>query len=286
VTEDYAIEGRAVTKSRGSFRLGPIDLSLPRGQVLGLVGPNGSGKTTLIKSILGMVRLDSGSLRVAGGTPDGTPGTVCAVLDAKYLVPGWSVNQALAAVSAFYPDWDRGYEDHLVRKFAINRTTKIRSLSSGETKKLALVLALAPRPELAVLDEPTSGIDPLAREEIVGVLREYLAEREGSSILLSTHIPADLVGIADQILAIRGGQVAFVGDMDTLTEEFFAVRGTNEHLAVVEHTLIGVRSTRTNFEAVVRASDSGGFPREVVIEPASVDDIVKALAVSTHEGSI
>ena len=100
---DYAIEARGLVRDRGRFRLGPLDVLLPRGQVMGLVGPNGSGKTTLIKIILGMTRADAGTLRVLGSDAQGAKGAVCAVLDANYLVPGWRVRQAVRAVRAFYP---------------------------------------------------------------------------------------------------------------------------------------------------------------------------------------
>lgn len=116
------------------------------------------------------------------------------------------------------------------------------------------------------------------------VLRAYMAEQD-SSILFSTHIPADLAGVADQLLAVRDGRVAYAGEMDDLTEEFFAVRGTNDDLPPIRDRLIGARSTLTNFEAVVRATDSGGLPASVLVEEASIDDVVKALAVPLKQGA-
>ena len=282
---EYAIEGRGVVRDRGRFRLGPVDILLPRGQVMGLVGPNGSGKTTLIKAILGMTSIDAGTLAVLGTDPERAKATVCAVLDANYLVPGWSIRQAIRAVRPFYPNWDQDYAEHLLHQFRLDPTARVKELSSGEGNKLALVLALSPRPELAVLDEPTSGLDPLTREEVMQVLRAYMAEQD-SSILFSTHIPADLAGVADQLLAVRDGRVAYAGEMDALTEEFFAVRGANDDLPPIRDRLIGARCTRTNFEAVVRATDSGGLPASVLVEEANIDDVVKALAVPVAEGAI
>lgn len=281
---EYAIEGRGVVRDRGRFRLGPVDILLPRGQVMGLVGPNGSGKTTLIKAILGMTSIDAGTLSVLGTDPEHAKASVGAVLDADYLVPGWSIEQAIRAVRPFYPNWDQDYAEHLLHQFRLDPSARVKELSSGEGNKLALLLALSPRPELAVLDEPTSGLDPLTREEVMQVLRAYMAEKD-SSILFSTHIPADLGGVADQLLAVRDGRVAYAGEMDALTEEFFAVRGTNDDLPPIRDRLIGARSTLTNFEAVVRATDSGGLPASVLVEEASIDDVVKALAVPLTQGA-
>ncbi|WP_022899301.1 ATP-binding cassette domain-containing protein [Humibacter albus] len=283
MSTELAIEGRGVVRDRGRFRLGPVDLTLPRGQVMGLVGPNGSGKTTLIKAILGMTALDAGTLSVLGTAPERAKGSVCAVLDAKFFVPGWSVAQAVRAIRPFYPNWDQNYAESLLARFTLDPDAKVKELSHGEGNKLALVLALAPLPELAVLDEPTSGLDPLTREEVMQVIRDYMARRD-SSVLFSTHIPADLGGIADQLVAVRAGRVVYSGHMDALTEVFFAVRGTNDDLLPLRDRLIGARSTTTNFEAIVRAVDSGGLPSSVLVEEASIDDVVKALAVPVTEG--
>jgi len=250
---------------------------------MGLVGPNGSGKTTLIKAILGMTALDAGTLSVLGTAPERAKGSVCAVLDAKFLVPGWSVAQAVRAIRPFYPNWDQNYAESLLARFTLDPDAKVKELSHGEGNKLALVLALAPLPELAVLDEPTSGLDPLTREEVMQVIRDYMARRD-SSVLFSTHIPADLGGIADQLVVVRAGRVVYSGHMDALTEVFFAVRGTNDDLLPLRDRLIGARSTTTNFEAIVRAVDSGGLPSSVLVEEASIDDVVKALAVPVTEG--
>lgn len=280
----YAIEGRGIIKDRERFRLGPVDILLPRGQVMGLVGPNGSGKTTLIKAVLDMVRIDAGTLQVLGTDPEHAKGAVSAVLGADHLVPGWSVAQAVHAIRPFYPAWDQGYADRLLDKFRLDLRAKVKELSSGEASKLALVLALAPGSELVVLDEPTSGLDPLTREAVTQVIHAYLAAHHGS-VLFSTHIPADLAGIADQLLALRGGRVVFTGQMGSLTEQFFAVRGSNDDLPEIRQRLIGARSTRTNFEAIIPADQCGGLPSNVLVEQASVDDAVKALAVPVTEGA-
>lgn len=275
---EYAVEGRAVVRNRGRFVLGPVDVLLPRGEVMGLVGPNGSGKTTLLKAILGLARPDGGTLEVLGATPERARAYVGAALDAPYLVPEWTVRDACLAVRRFYPNWDQEFADSLAHQFQLDPSAKVKELSSGEASKLRILLALASQPELVVLDEPTSGLDPLAREQVMQTIRAYLADHD-SSVLFSTHIPVDLAGIADQLLAVRQGRVAYAGEMDLLTERYAAVRGSNDDLEPIGERLIGVRSTTTNFDAVIPIERIGGLPASVVVEEASIDDIVKALAV-------
>ncbi|WP_448233139.1 ATP-binding cassette domain-containing protein [Microbacterium lacticum] len=275
---EYAVEGRAVVRNRGRFVLGPVNVLLPRGEVMGLVGPNGSGKTTLLKAILGLARPDAGSLEVLGTTPERARAHVGAALDAPYLVPEWTIRDACLAVRRFYPNWDQEFADFLAHQFQLDPSAKVKELSSGEASKLRILLALAHQPELVVLDEPTSGLDPLAREQIMQTIRAYLADHD-SSVLFSTHIPVDLAGIADQLLAVRQGRVAYAGEMDLLTERYAAVRGSNDDLEPIGDRLIGLRSTATNFDAVIPADRIGGLPASVVVEEASIDDIVKALAV-------
>lgn len=282
---EYAVEGRALVRNRGRFVLGPVDVLLPRGEVMGLVGPNGSGKTTLIKAILGLAHPDAGTLGVLGTSPERARAYVGAALDAQYLVPEWTVRNACHAVRRFYPRWDQNYADALVHQFQLDPAAKVKELSSGEGSKLRIVLALSSLPELVVLDEPTSGLDPLAREQVMHTIRSYLADHDGS-VLFSTHIPADLAGIADQLLAIRQGRVAYAGEMDLLTERYAAVRGSNIDLDAVCDRLIGIRRTATNFDAVIRADHIGGLPASMVVEEASIDDIVKALAVPINNGPI
>lgn len=279
-----AIHTRGLLKDRGRFRLGPLDIDLPCGQVLGLVGPNGSGKTTLIKLLLGMIATDAGEAAVLGSAPGSLKEHVCAALDADYLLPDWTVQQVYAAVRRFYPRWNQVLAGELLEQFHIPVKAKVKELSRGETSKLKLLLALAPAPELLILDEPTSGLDPLAREEILRVIREFMLD-ESHSVLLSTHIPSDLSTIADSILVLREGSVAHQGPMDEFTESYFAVHGANSDLPEIGDQLIGTRRTASNFTAVVRADQTAGLPASVVVEQANVDDIVKALAVTTAQAA-
>ena len=273
-----AAELRAITKDRRRFRLGPLDLTIRHGHVTALVGANGSGKTTLIKILLGLISPDAGTATILGATPSDLPRGVRAVLDTSYFVPDWRVPEVCRALRPSSPEWDDELASALLSRLDVPTSAKVKELSRGELSKLKLIVALAARPQFLVLDEPTSGLDPLAREQVLHVIREFMVNPDHST-LFSTHIPTDMPGLADQIVALRQGTVVLDRPMDQLTDDFFTVRGVRDDLPLLPPVLMGVRRTATNFTAIVAAEDTAGFPARVLIEEATVDEVTKALAV-------
>ncbi len=278
MTTPVAAQLRGLVKDRGRFRLGPVDLTLPYGYVTALLGANGSGKTTLIKILLGLIAPAGGDVTILGADPQTLPAGVRAVLDTSYFVPDWRVGEALRALRPTADAWDDALARQLVERFDLPWEGRIKELSRGEASKLKLTVALAARPQLLILDEPTSGLDPLAREQVLQVIREFMVDPT-HSVLFSTHIPSDMPGLADQVVALRQGQVVLDRPMDQLTDDFFAVRGVREDLDHLPDVLIGVRRTATNFTAIVAADQTAGLPPSVLVEAADVDDVAKALAV-------
>src|SRR5438132_1411410 len=170
--------------------LDSVSLSLPRGAVYGLVGANGAGKTTLIRHILGLLRAESGSVRVFGVDPVADPVAVLSrigYLSEENDLPGWMrVDELIRYTSAFYPKWDDAYAEELRRAFALDYAAKIKDLSRGQRARAGLLIALAHRPELLVLDEPSSGLDPIVRRDILGAVIRTIAD-EGRTVLFSSH---------------------------------------------------------------------------------------------------
>jgi len=168
--------------------LASVTLSMARGAVYGLVGANGAGKTTLIKHILGLLRAESGSVRVFGRDPVADPVGVLSrigYLSEENDLPGWMRMDELIRYSrAFYPAWDDAYADELRQAFALDPTAKIKNLSRGQKARAGLLVALAHRPELLVLDEPSSGLDPIVRRDILGAVIRTIAH-EGRTVLFS-----------------------------------------------------------------------------------------------------
>ena len=190
--------------------LASVSLSMPRGAVYGLVGENGAGKTTLIKHILGLLRAESGSVRVFGLDPVADPVAVLSrvgYLSEENDVPGWMrVDEVMRYSRAFYPTWDDAYAEELRRAFALDPPAKIKDLSKGQKARVGLLIALAHRPELLVLDEPSSGLDPIVRRDILGAVIRTIAD-EGRTVLFSSHLLDEVEEVADHVTMISHGRI-------------------------------------------------------------------------------
>ena len=201
--------------------LDSVTLSMPRGAVYGLVGANGAGKTTLIKHILGLLRADSGSVRVFGLDPVADPVAVLSrigYLSEENDLPGWMhVNELMRYLRAFYPAWDDGYAEELRHAFALDPAAKIKNLSKGEKARLGLLIALAYRPDLLVLDEPSSGLDPIVRREILGAVMRTIAG-EGRTVLFSSHLLGEVEQVADHVTMISQGRIVLSAPLDAIRE--------------------------------------------------------------------
>jgi ABC-2 type transport system ATP-binding protein len=219
--------------------LDSVSLALPRGAVYGLVGANGAGKTTLIKHILGLLRSERGSVRVFGLDPVEDPvGVLSRVgyLSEENDLPGWMrVEELIRYSRAFYPTWDDAYAEELRQAFALDAAAKIRTLSKGQKARAGLLVALAYRPELLVLDEPSSGLDPIVRRDILGAVIRTIAD-EGRTVLFSSHLLEEVEQVADHVTMIAGGRIVLsaplaeikeahrVGDRVPSLDEIFVAR--------------------------------------------------------------
>jgi ABC-2 type transport system ATP-binding protein len=212
-----------LVKKYPGFTLGPINLELDSGKVLGLVGPNGAGKTTTLHCMVGLVKPEAGEITICGNYINKKE--YCWKFDIGYigdenpLFEWWSVHQNLRFFSQFYPNWSNDYAKQLAERFEIPLDKKVRDLSTGNRMKVALISALAHKPKLLLLDEPTSGLDPIVRVEALNVLRNVMAE-DDQSIVYSTHILTDLSRIADEIAFLRNGKIIHRARIDILTEQW------------------------------------------------------------------
>lgn len=201
--------------------LDAVDLTIARGGVYGLVGANGAGKTTLIKHILGLLRAEGGSVRVFGRDPVQEPANVLSrigYLSEENDLPGWMrVDQLIRYSKAFYPDWDDAYAEELRRTFGLDNGAKIRNLSKGQKARAGLVVALAYRPELLLLDEPSSGLDPIVRRDILGAIIRTIAD-EGRTVLFSSHLLDEVEQVADHVTMIRQGKIVVSAPLDEIKE--------------------------------------------------------------------
>ncbi len=218
---ESAISVSELTRRFGATTaLDSVSVALPRGAVYGLVGANGAGKTTLIRHILGLLRAESGSVRVFGLDPVADPVAVLSrigYLSEENDLPGWMrVDELIRYTSAFYTQWDDAYAEELRRAFALDRGAKIKDLSRGQKARMGLLIALAHRPELLMLDEPSSGLDPIVRRDILGAVIRTIADQGrtvGAALLLpfswcTDQRPVPMIafhGTADAAAPYKGG---------------------------------------------------------------------------------
>ena len=228
-----AIEIRGLVKNYPAFTLGPLNLTVPRGAIYGLIGPNGAGKTTAIDLIFGMGRNDAGTIRVLD--LDHRADEVALKRRAAYVSPDlnfqvWGkVGRAVRFVRGFYPDWDDAYCADLMKAFHLSDTDKIATLSFGAKTKLSLLLALARRPQVLILDEPTTGLDAVSKQQVFAELLKAVENGE-RTVLISSHGLSDIERFADHVGMIKNGKLLLEGRTDEIVDryrlaEFFTSNG-------------------------------------------------------------
>jgi ABC-2 type transport system ATP-binding protein len=277
MTGDTMVRLENAIVHRGDFTLGPLNLELPSGYIMGLVGPNGAGKTTTLRMLLGMVRPASGIVRVLGHEVPGPPAMrqdIGVVLDHTTLVEDWRLGHVERALRPFYPRWDAARYSQLLEGFGLRKDAAVKELSRGMAMKLQVAVALSHGARLLLLDEPTSGLDPLARDEFVGILGDFMVD-DRHSVLFSTHITTDLERVADLVTFLRDGAIVAAGPTDDVRDAYRLVKGDARELPsggpVVLH---GPRVTPHGVEAMVTADEARLLGPDVIVERPSLDQLV------------
>lgn len=220
------IEARGLTKHYDGFSLEGVDLAVNEGEVVGFVGQNGAGKSTTIKALLGLIRVDGGEGSVLGTPSDeltrasgaATKERVGVVFDTVSLPGHLRVADVGRIYASAFASWDAHRFSQLTRDFGLDPKKAVKDLSRGMGMKLSLACALAHDPQVLILDEATAGLDPMARDEALDRLRDFVAE-PGRAILMSSHITSDLERIADRIVCIDAGRIVFDLPKDIITDE-------------------------------------------------------------------
>ncbi len=227
---DLAIELSGVCKKYRYFALDNVSLKLPEGEIMGLIGANGAGKSTTIRILMGLIHQDSGEARVLGyAMPDEQ---VTAKRDIGFasedmrLYDSMTLGWHMSFIESMFPKWDAVYAQVLLKRFGLRPEQKIKGLSHGQRVKSTLLLVLARKPKLLVLDEPTTGLDPVARHEILRELANVMAD-EGRSILFSSHNTQDVEQISDRITFIDRGRI-----IDSMDKELYLDRWRRLRLEV------------------------------------------------------
>lgn len=274
-----AIEIRGLEKKYDSFKLDLKELIVKKGYITGFIGPNGSGKTTTIKSIMNMVKADSGEILVLGEniTNDvNIKEEVSFVGDTCGFLEEAKVKSIKKSISRFYKNWDEDLHNKLINKFNIDESSIYGKLSKGKKKQFELTIALSRKPKVLIMDEPTANLDPIVRNEFLEVLQEQM-ENEDNTIFYSTHITSDLEKCADYIIFIYKGKIILEGEKDLILENHSIIKGKRELLDIdTEKYFISIKTTGYNFEGLTanRTKAFEAFGNEVIYEKPTLEDIM------------
>ncbi len=280
---DNAIEIRGLCKHYKDFSLQNVSFDVPGGCIMGFIGENGAGKTTTLKSILGLVRRDAGTITVLGRDPVAARAAVGrelgVVLDGCFFSPTLRTGDISSVMARLHPDWDKALFASYCQRFALPGGKPFKDFSKGMRAKLTLATALAHRPRLLILDEATSGLDPVVRGEILDIFLEFI-EDEAHTILLSSHITSDLEKVADYITFIHEGRIVFSRTKDALREEYGVLKCTHAQADALNGAhIIGRRDSKFDAELLVdNLPTVRRLHPDVLAEPASLDDIMTFLA--------
>lgn len=277
---EYNLEISNLTKQYSGFTLKNVDLQLPKGIIMGLIGENGAGKSTMIKSILGLIPKNEGTIRLFAQEMDvsnekAIKEQIGVVFDELHFPETLTANNINRSFSHIYKNWDISLFQSYLEKFHLPEKKIIKEFSRGMKMKLGIAAALSHKPKLLILDEATSGLDPVVRNEILDVFLDFI-QNEEHSILMSSHITSDLEKICDYITFIQNGEIQFSRSKDELAETFCILKcGTSEFPSLAKEDILGYRSSHFGYEVLMenRSSMTGKYP-DFVIDPASLEDIM------------
>ncbi len=270
-----ALQMRHVSKAYPGFALKDVSFSLPEGCIMGLIGENGAGKSTTIRLILNNIRRDAGTIQVLGRDNrdhfELTKQDIGVVLDEAYFPAVITARQVDAIMRHTYTRWDSSRFFGYIRRFSLPENQPFKSFSRGMKMKLAIAVALSHEARLLILDEATSGLNPVARDDILDMLIEYTRD-EHHTVLISSHIVSDLEKLCDYILFLHKGQVVFCEEKDRLLEQYGMLHCSKETFSALDPAAVkGHRSSPYGVDVLAERSRlPAGFSSEAV----SIEDII------------
>lgn len=273
------LEVKNLRKKYNGFELKDINLELPKGMIMGLIGENGAGKTTTIKSILNLTKIDKGEIKIFGlnikENEKKIKEDIGVVLDdgffSEYLNPA-DINKIMRKM---YKNWDEKLYFKYLEDFKLPKNKISKEFSSGMKMKLKIAVALSHHPKLLILDEPTSGLDPVARSEILDIFQDFI-QNEDNSIFVSSHITSDLEHIADYITFINEGKIVLSKTRDELLEMYGIVKcSKSEFEKINKNDYVKFKVNRYEYDVLVE--DKSKFKRKYdfkIIDKPTLDDIM------------
>lgn len=269
-----ALEIKDLCKSYDGFSLDHLNLTLPSGCVMGLVGENGAGKSTTIKLILDMIRKDSGTVTILGKDNQDdmilTKEEIGVVLDEVGISECLNAKQVGKIMSGIFKNWEQGVYENYLKRLAVPEQKKFKELSRGMKMKLGIAVALSHHAKLLILDEATSGLDPVVRDDVMDIFSEFTRD-ENHAILMSSHIVSDLEKICDYIAFLHQGRLILCEEKDRLYEEYCIVRCEESVFrSIRQSAVIGKKASPYGTEAIVRRN---AVPAGVEASPIDIEQL-------------
>lgn len=268
-----------LAKKYNDFNLNNISFTVPKGSIMGFVGENGAGKTTTIKAILDLIHTDGGSVQVLGTDskhmPNATKAQIGVVFDGSNLHDNMNVKNINFVMKNIYPNWDEKIYADYIKKFELPEKKIVKEFSRGMKMKLSIAIALSHHSKLLILDEATSGLDPMVRDEILDIFLEFIQE-EDHTILLSSHIISDIEKIADYVTFIHKGKIVFSESKDDLIYQYGIIHCRKEDVAALDRSyVVGIRENSFGADVMIRNKDA--FQRlyhQYAVERTSIEEIM------------
>lgn len=271
---NYAIEIKDLVKQFDNFKLGPINLTIPKGTIVGYIGQNGAGKSTTIKLLLGLLNKDSGEIKILdeiNPSSIGLKDKLGIVFDDLLVPEEMTLIDVEKFCSRVYSKWNKNSFYKFKEKFNLPEKKIIKNYSRGMKMKLSMAVALSHNAELLILDEATSGLDPIVREEILDLLLDFMQD-ENHTILISSHILSDLEKVADYIAFINNGKILFMETKDELKENYGICTLSNEEVTSIdEEAIVGRRVHSFGQELLVKKNL---VPNGIIFQKPSIEDIM------------
>ena len=274
-----ALEIHELTKKYEDFTLDHISFQVPSGSIVGLIGENGAGKTSTINAVLGLIKKDSGEIEILGENADNLSSPVKEEIGVVFDGSNFSeeltpvkLNKVLREV---YSSWDQALFSKLLDQMEVPLSKKIKTFSKGMKMKLSIAVALAHHPKLLILDEATSGLDPVMRDDILDIFLDFVQDEE-HSILVSSHITSDLEKVADYIVFLHEGKIIFSKSKDELIYRYGIIKcGAAQFAAIDQQDIVAWRKQDYEWDILVADRDAAGkkYPK-TIIDPATIDDIM------------
>lgn len=269
-----ALEVKNLSKKQGDFELKNISFELPKGMILGFIGENGAGKTTTMKAILNIIKKDSGTIKILGKEKNFEE-EVGIVLDDSFFPEILTPHDINKIMKSMYKTWDEKMYEKYLKDFNLPKKKEMKTFSKGMRKKLEIITAIAHHPKLLLLDEPTQGLDPIARNEVIKLLQEFIETGE-NSVLLSSHITTDLEHLADYIIFINKGEVILNKTIDEILEQFGIAKCSKEELEKIEKKDC-MKIYKKKYECEILVENKKEFQKKykgITMDKISLDDLM------------